>query len=297
MMYWAVRDDGNFEIIDGQQRTISIAQYVEGDFSFDGRYFENLQKNEKEKFLNYKLTVYFCSGTDSERLEWFEIINIAGVKLSDQELKNAVYSGSWVSDAKRYFSKRGCVAYQIGSRYLSGKMIRQEYLETAIKWISDGDIKEYMGKHQHDPNASALWKYFESVINWVEATFTKYRKEMKGVSFGDLYAEFKDVEFDIDKLEKEISELMEDEDVKNKKGIYSYVLNRKEKYLNIRAFTKKQRREAYEKQKGICVKCQEYFDIDDMEADHITPWHEGGKTIAKNCQMLCKDCNRRKSGK
>ena len=264
---------------------------------FDGRYFENLQKNEKEKFLNYKLTVYFCSGTDSERLEWFEIINIAGVKLSDQELKNAVYSGSWVSDAKRYFSKRGCVAYQIGSRYLSGKMIRQEYLETAIKWISDGDIKEYMGKHQHDPNASALWKYFESVINWVEATFTKYRKEMKGVSFGDLYAEFKDVEFDIDKLEKEISELMEDEDVKNKKGIYSYVLNRKEKYLNIRAFTKKQRREAYEKQKGICVKCQEYFDIDDMEADHITPWHEGGKTIAKNCQMLCKDCNRRKSGK
>jgi predicted SprT family Zn-dependent metalloprotease len=176
-------------------------------------------------------------------------------------------------------------------------MIRQEYLETAIKWISDGDIKEYMGKHQHDPNASALWKYFESVINWVEATFTKYRKEMKGVSFGDLYAEFKDVEFDIDKLEKEISELMEDEDVKNKKGIYSYVLNRKEKYLNIRAFTKKQRREAYEKQKGICVKCQEYFDIDDMEADHITPWHEGGKTIAKNCQMLCKDCNRRKSGK
>ena len=297
VMYWAVRDDGNFEIIDGQQRTISIAQYVEGDFSFQGRYFNNLQDDEKEIFLNYKLTVYFCSGTDSERLEWFEIINIAGVKLSDQELRNAVYSGSWVSDAKRYFSKRGCVAYRIGNRYLSGKMIRQEYFETAIKWISDGDVKEYMGKHQHDLDAKKLWNYFESVINWVEATFTEYRKEMKGRNWGVMYNELKNVEFDSDKVEEEVSELMKDRDVTNKKGVYSYVLTRKEKHLNIRTFENEEKRESYERQKGICVKCQEHFELSGMQADHIKPWHEGGKTISENCQMLCKDCNRRKSGK
>ena len=185
----------------------------------------------------------------------------------------------------------------MGSSYLKGVAIRQHYLETTINWISDGSIEQYMAKNQHKPNANELWLYFQSVINWIKVVFPKYRKEMKGVSFGSLYNEFKDTEFDADKLEEEISELMEDENVKNKKGIYSYVLTRKEKHLNIRAFTKKQRRESYEKQKGICVKCKQHFELDEMEADHITPWHEGGKTIAENCQMLCKDCNRRKSGK
>jgi len=104
VMYWAVREDGKFEVIDGQQRTISICQYIEGDFAFNNRYFHNLQKDEQEQLLNYKLMVYFCSGEDSEKLEWFKTINIAGEKLTDQELRNAVYSGSWVSDAKRYFS-------------------------------------------------------------------------------------------------------------------------------------------------------------------------------------------------
>ena len=105
VMYWAVRDDGDFEVIDGQQRTISVCQYVEGDFAFNNKYFHNLQDDEKKQILDYKLMVYLCSGTDSEKLEWFKIINIAGEKLTDQELRNAVYSGSWVSDAKRYFSK------------------------------------------------------------------------------------------------------------------------------------------------------------------------------------------------
>ena len=141
VMYWAVREDKNFEMIDGQQRTISICQFVEGDFAFNSRYFHNLQANEREQILNYKLMVYLCSGTDSERLEWFKIINIAGAKLTDQELRNAVYSGSWVSDVKRYFSKNGCPAYGIGSGYLNGSPIRQEYLETAIKWISEGNIE------------------------------------------------------------------------------------------------------------------------------------------------------------
>src|SRR5690554_1338849 len=297
VMYWAVRDDGGFEVIDGQQRTISICQYVNGDFAHNFMYFHNLQNDQKEQILNYKLMVYICSGTDSEKLEWFKTINIAGEKLTEQELRNAVYSGSWVSDAKRYFSKNACPAYQIGSDYLTGSPIRQEYFETAIDWISDGNIEVYMSNHQHDPNASALWRYFQDVISWVKATFTTYRKDMKGVEWGFLYNEFKDEIYDTKKLETEISELMQDEDVTRKSGIYAYVLTKKEKYLSIRSFTDKQKREAYERQLGICPKCENHFQLNEMEADHITPWHEGGKTTSDNCQMLCKHDNRIKSGK
>ncbi len=299
VMYWAVRNDGNFEVIDGQQRTISLCQYVKGTFSYKNIFFYNLQDNQQEQILNYNLMVYLCSGTDSEKLEWFKIINIAGVELTNQELRNAVYSGSWVSDAKRYFSKYGCPAYEIGKKHLNGSPIRQDYLETVISWINKDNIEDYMSKHQHDENAKTLWLYFESVINWVKAVFPEERKEMKGVNWGFLYNRFKDEnkESDYKKLEEKIAKLMEDEDVTNKKGIYSYVLTEDEKYLNIRAFTDKQKREAYEKQKGICTKCKEHFEIEEMEADHIKPWHEGGKTTAENCQMLCKDDNRKKSGK
>ncbi|MDO3380463.1 HNH endonuclease family protein [Geoalkalibacter halelectricus] len=297
VMYWAVREDGNFEVIDGQQRTISVCQFIEGDFAFNDRYFHNLQKDEQEQILGYNLMVYLCSGTDTEKLEWFKTINIAGEKLTDQELKNAVYAGSWVSDAKRYFSKTGCPAYGLGGDYLSGTAIRQDYLETVIGWISAGDINGYMARHQHKPNANALWLYFQSVIAWVQTTFPVYRKEMKGLAWGDLYNAFKDQEFDPKKLEREISRLMEDEDVTNKRGIYFYVLDGKERHLNIRLFNKNQRREAYERQNGICLVCKKPFEIDEMEADHTTPWHEGGKTTAENCRMLCKDDNRRKSGK
>lgn len=296
VMYWAVCDDGTYEVIDGQQRTISICQYVEGDFAFNGRYFHNLQSDEQEQILNYKLMIYLCSGTDSQKLEWFRTINIAGEKLTDQELRNAVYAGSWLSDAKRYFSKTDCPAQSIGGDYLVGAPNRQEYLETVISWINNGDIEAYMAKQQHKPNANELWLYFQSVISWVRATFVKYRKEMKGVDWGSLYAEFKDKEFDSVKLEVEISRLMADEDISRKKGIYHYVLTRKERHLNIRAFTENQKREAYERQQGICTVCEEHFLIGEMEADHITPWHAGGKTTAENCQMLCKDDNRRKSG-
>ena len=295
VMYWAVREDGNFEVIDGQQRTISICQYVKGDFSIDGTYFHSLPTDKSEQILNYTLMVYFCSGEDSEKLDWFETINIAGKVLTKQELRNAVFSGSWVSDAKRYFSKNS--RPKIGDEYLSGSANRQEYLETAIDWISDGNIKEYMSKNQHEPNANELWLYFQSVISWIKATFPKYRKEMKGLKWGFFYNDYKDQKFDSKKLEEQITELMIDEDVQNKKGIYSYVLTGKEKYLNIRAFSDKQKREAYERQKGICVECKQHFELNEMEADHIDPWHSGGKTTAENCQMLCREDNRRKSGK
>ncbi len=298
VMYWAVRDDGSYEIIDGQQRTISICQYINGDFAFDFMYFHNLPNNHQEQILNYPLMIYICSGTDSEKLDWFKTINIAGVKLSDQELRNAVYAGSWVSDAKRYFSKSSCVAHQIGSDYLNGSPIRQDYLETAISWISDGNIESYMAKHQHDPNASALWRYFQDVITWVDSTFTKKRKKMmKGVDWGTLYNEFKNQTFDTKAIEEEIAKLVLDDDVTSEKGIYPYILTRNEKYLSIRAFTNSMKIKAYERQKGICPVCKNHFEINEMEADHIIPWHKGGKTEDKNCQMLCMFDNRTKSGK
>lgn len=295
VMYWAVKDDDKYEIIDGQQRTISICQYVEGDFAFEGRYFHNLQSDEKEQILNYKLMIYFCNGTPSERLDWFETINIAGIQLKEQELRNAVYSGPFITDAKRYFSKTGCPVYQIAGDYLNGVSLRQDYLETAIKWISNDSINEYMATHQHEDNANELWLYIQAVINWVKVVFPTYRHEMKGVEWGFLYNQYKDKKFSTNEIEDEVKKLMLDDDVTNKKGIYRYVLSRNEKYLNIRKFTENQKREAYEKQQGLCPICKKVFDIKEMEADHITPWREGGKTSSENCQMLCKEDNRIKS--
>jgi hypothetical protein len=296
VMYWAVRDGGGFEVIDGQQRTISICQYVEGEFALDGKYFHNLQKDKQEIILNYKLMIYLCEGEDSEKLEWFSTINIAGEKLTEQELRNAVYSGPWVSDAKRFFSKTGCAAYGLGSDYLNGSPIRQDYLETTIKWISNDEIKKYMAQHQHDPDANELWLYYQSVINWVKTIFSKYRKEMKGVQWGELYNKHHHKKLDSKKIEEQISTLMMDDDVTNKKGIYEFVLTGKEKHLNIRTFTDNQKRESYERQNGVCVVCKNKFELNEMEADHITPWHAGGKTSSDNCQMLCREDNRRKSG-
>lgn len=298
VMYWMVREDGNYEVLDGQQRTISIGQYVTGEFSLNDRFFHNLTDEEQELILDYELMIYFCEGTDKERLDWFRIINIAGEKLTEQELRNAVYTGPWLSDAKLKFSKSNCAAYLLandGGQLVSGSPIRQEYLETAFRWINDGKIEDYMAKHQHDSNADELWSYFQEVIAWVRQNFANYRREMSGVEWGELYNKFKDSKPDADKLETEIKELMQDEDVTKKPGIYPYILTRQEKYLSVRAFTDKMKREAYERQNGKCSKCGKHFEIEEMEADHITPWVEGGKTIAENCQMLCKEDNRRKS--
>jgi len=294
VFYWATRQDGGYELIDGQQRTVSISQFVNGDFAFNSRYFHNLQADEKEQILNYRIMVYECSGTDSEKLEWFKTINIAGEKLTEQELRNAVYSGTWVSDAKRYFSKTGCAAYNLAGDYMTGSAIRQDYLETTIRWISENQIENYMGKNQDKPNANELWLYFQKVIAWTQATFPKYRAEMKSVQWGELFNEFGSKELDSKALESTISGLMLDEDVTNKKGIYHFVLSGQEKQLNIRAFSPNQKREAFERQKGICPICKKTFTLEEMEGDHITPWSNGGKTDAKNCQMLCKEDNRRK---
>lgn len=302
VMYWAAQDDGAFEIVDGQQRTISIGQYINSDFSVNGQYFHNLTLEEQANILDYELMVYLCSGTHRDKLDWFRTVNIAGEKLYDQELRNAVYSGSWVSDAKGWFSRSGCPAAGLGGDYLTGSPLRQDYLQTVIKWIADAedakDIEDYMAIHQHDENANALWEYFRSVIDWIEATFTKKRKRMmKGVDWGILYNIFKYAELDPVDIEKRTARLVLDDDVENKRGIYPYILTRDEKHLNIRAFKPGMMQKVYELQNGECAICGKEFDIADMEADHITPWSEGGKTIAENCQMLCRACNRKKAAK
>ncbi len=302
VMYWSVvkNDNGEvtgYEILDGQQRTISFCQYMQGVFSIDNKYFHSLTADERAQIENYDLYIYICDGTDSEKLEWFKTINIAGEKLTDQELRNAVYAGPWLTDAKRHFSKTGCAAYGLAEKYMNGSPIRQDYLQSALKWISDGNIEEYMSRHQFDDNTSELWQYFQTVISWAQMLFPNYRKEMKGLEWGEFYNKYHNNSYDAQKMEEEINRLMQDEDVTAKKGIYEYLLCGDERYLSIRAFTDNMKREAYERQRGICSECSRHFEIDEMEADHITPWSQGGKTVAENCQMLCRDCNRRKSDK
>ncbi len=305
IMYWSVVNDNEYEMIDGQQRTLSICEFYTHDFHIVDNdrgvlFFGTLTDEEKEQFLNYELTVYFCSGTDKEKLDWFRVINIAGEKLLDQELRNAVYVGPFVTDARRHFSKNGCPAYKIGGDYMTGKLEEQAYLETILKWVArkeDMTIDKYMAVHQFDPNANKLWAYYMQIVTWVRSTFIKYRKEMKGLDWGALYDEFGDGIYDTAELEKRIHDLMEDDEIMKKSGIYRYVLSGDIRDLSFRAFDKKQKREAYERQQGICVHCGKHFELEEMEADHITPWKEGGITVAENCQMLCRNCNRIKGGK
>ncbi|EEO7741962.1 DUF262 domain-containing protein [Campylobacter upsaliensis] len=320
IMYWVKNVDSSaeceYEVLDGQQRTISICEYVKGSFSIQwkdkSQYFHTLSKDLQEKFLDYKLDVYVCQGEESEKLEWFKTINIAGETLTNQELRNAVYASAWLSDAKLRFSKPNGLAVQRGAKYLSGSAIRQEFLESAIAWIVDSrkdeKICEYMAKNAKDSkNADELWEYFAKVIDWVEMKFEKYRKEMKGLEWGLLYNAYKDKPLDAKELESKIVELMQDDEVGNKKGVYAYLLSGDEKHLSLRAFSESIKRAVYEKQGGVCansdghikgVKCpneNEKLDIEQMEADHIIPWSKGGKTEKENCQMLCVKCNRAKS--
>lgn len=305
-MYWSVDADGNFEMIDGQQRTLSICGFYTHDFHIEAPergtlYYSTLSDDEKQQFLNYELTVYFCEGSDKEKLDWFRVINIAGEKLLDQELLNAVYSGPFIADARRHFSKNGCPAFNIGSNFLSGTAIEQTYLATILRWAARHDgvdkVDKYMALHQFDANANQLWAYFVAIITWVKSTFTTYRREMKGLDWGAIYDEFHKNIYDTVQLEKRIHDLMEDDEIMRKHGIYRYVLSGDLRDLSFRTFDRRQRRETYERQNGICVHCGKHFELEEMEADHIKPWKDGGTTIAENCQMLCVNCNRTKGAK
>jgi len=297
-MYWVRKEDGTYEVLDGQQRTISICQFMANEFSieFGGKtcLYQTFQKDMKELFDNYLLDVYVCEGGDTEKLEWFKTINIAGERLTDQEIRNAIYSGEWLTEAKKYFSRVGGPAIKKGDDYVSASVIRQELLEKALKWIglaTSHTIEEYMALHQHDKECSELWQYYCKVIEWVETTFTHRRKEMKQVDWGELYHEFKDHKYNSVVLNQEVDLLMQDDDVTAKAGIYKYVLTRQERWLNIRAFSPSDKRSAYEKQHGVCPGCGQHFAFEQMEADHIKPWSKGGKTEPNNCQMLCHTCN------
>ena len=349
IMYWAKTGDDTWEVLDGQQRTLSICEYCghirdgirSGTFSVklpghgtdkedDAKNFCNLSDEDKEQILNYKLHIYQCDGTANEKLDWFEIVNTAGLELTQQELNNAVYTGTWLTDAKKKFSRtvaqNGYIAKAYG-KYLTGDPERQEYLETALEWMVDKEnrdnekknqenqeksnapkrtVKDYMADHQHDPNADALFNYFESVMRWIKATFKCYEdyvKEMKGLPWGVFYNQYagNTMHLNSDAVAKRLSELMDDDDVTNKRGIFEYILSGEdkehEKNLHIRAFTLSQKRSQYGKQNGKCVKCGKACRLEDMEADHITPWSEGGHTTPDNLQLLCKTCNRTKSDK
>jgi len=298
-MYWVKNKNGTFEVLDGQQRTISVCSYISGDFSLDYKFFHNLTEGEKDILLDYELFIYMCEGSEKDKLEWFKIVNIAGEKLTSQELRNAIYTGPWLSDAKLHFSKSNCPAYNLGKNYINGKLNRQDFLETALAWISlknECQIEDYMSEHQHDNDANELWLYYQEVLSWVQRIFPNYRKKlMKGINWGLFYNLVGQHEFNTNELEEQIQKLLLDEDVTSKKGICPYLITKDEKHLNIRSFSEKVQLEVYQEQDGICVKCGKPFKLEEMQADHIDPWSKGGKTIKENCQMLCSHCNRIKS--
>lgn len=301
-MYWSSDDTGTFELMDGQQRTVSICQYVHEliPVRFDDGHemgFENLPIDQQNRFLDYELSVYICRGEPSEKLTWFRTINIAGQPLNNQELLNAMHTGPWLAAAKQAFSRTECPAYKMGHQYVRGQPIRQDYLEKALAWISSGDVEGYMNRHQWDSDAHELWLYFQAVIAWVKGIFPQYRPIMKGTEWGRIYNEHKDDKLNPEFLENRIAELVLDSEVGDKKGIYEYLLTGEERTLNLRTFDESAKVQKYEEQQGICPVCHEYFDLEEMEADHITPWSSGGKTTIENCQMLCKDDNRRKSNR
>lgn len=313
VMYWSKTGPDTYEVLDGQQRTISIAQYVNRAFPVkvngNDKFFHNLTDNEKNEILDYKLTIYVCEGSDTEKLEWFRIINIAGEVLTAQELLNATYTGPWLSDAKNYFSKRNCVAGQMADGYIKGNPIRQEYLEKALLWISDRDKltsgQMYMAAHQHDIDANDLWLYFQSVINWAKMLFPNKRKGViDAQDWGLLYNKYHAKQYNSNTLENDIKNLLMDDDVTKKAGIIPYVLSDRtkhdEKYLSLRAFTPAQKMRAYERQGHKCPFCvangiDKEYAFEEMQGDHIIPWSQGGHTTDDNLQMLCQKCNNSKS--
>ncbi len=310
VMYWVKRSEDAecpFEVMDGQQRTLSLCEYVAGKFSYDFKNFFNQPEDIQKRILDYRLTVYVCEGEASEKLEWFKTINIAGKPLNEQEINNAVYAGPFVSDAKRHFSKSNCAAFRLGKDLVNGSPIRQDFLRKAIEWMAEHEMRNgrqqtlvgYMAAHQHDHNALPLWTYYQNVLNWVVSTFSmkKFKRIMKGLNWALFYDEYHEQDLDIRSIETRISDLMGDDEIQKPLGIIPYVLTGDEHYLDLRSFPDRTKLAVWERQNHKCALCGKEFDLVFMEGDHITPWREGGRTTPDNCQMLCRECNRRKGSR
>jgi len=283
--YWG-KTSGGFELLDGQQRTMSICNYVEGKFSIPlnnhvSAQFNALSSDQREAILNYVIEVYICEGTESEMLKWFNVINTGGTVLTLQELRNACYTGSWLSDAKKHFSKSNCIALKTASYdstgkdcILKGQPDRQEILETVLHWYADfkgkqGDkvsmIEQIMSECKFTEDASDMFDYFKDAFNWFRNTFVTHRKEMKGIQFGLLYNQYRAVKLNPLQVDTQINTLLQDEDVTKKSGVFEYILSGDEKLLSIRSFSDKVKTETFEKQKGVCPICQETFKKDEMQ--------------------------------
>ena len=316
IMYWmknGKNEDGEplYDLLDGQQRTISFCEYLDGKYEYDGL-VAGASPIRMKQIEDYEITVYICEGNDEERIKWFERINVAGKQLTKQEIRNSTYSGAWCTDAKKNFSRSGCRVGKTFGDYLKGDWIRQEWLETALSWIADRDgltddksgldkIEKYMSAHKDDENANDLIKYFNTVVEWVKNVFHAYRPTMRGLPWGVYYNKYKYVTYTAEDIEEEVAKLMDDDEVQNKKAIYEYVLSghtpATKCRLNFRRFDQKTINTVYKRQDGKCAKCHKPFPIKEMEADHRIPWSKGGKTVIENCQMLCASCNSSKGAK
>lgn len=320
LIYFNKVADDKFEVLDGQQRITSIGRYVTNKFPIKDQngmeqYFDGLNQHIQNQILDTHLLIYECAGTETEIKEWFKIINIKGIPLNDQELLNAVYSGPFVTLAKEEFSNSQNANIQKWSAYVSGTVNRQDYLKTALEWVSNNNISDYMSAHRNDDNIAELKQYFTTVIDWVSSVFQNIEPEMRGLEWGRLYEKYHRQAYDPKIIESKVKELYADPYVKNRKGIFEYVLGGcvDTKLLDVRVFDEATKRAVYAQQTqhaeashtSNCPLCALGHDANkskiwkpsDMDADHVTAWSKGGATDIKNCQMLCKSHNRAKGNK
>ncbi len=326
LIYFNTAEDGRYEVLDGQQRITSIGRFLTSKFAITDehgnvQYFSGLPKEKQELILNTPLTIYVCRGEEAEVKEWFKTINIVGIPLNDQELMNAVYSGEFVTEAKRIFSNSQNSNVMKWSSYIRGDVKRQDYLATALKWLTAKKgitVEEYMSAHRHDKNCEELTSYFNTVIDWVSGKFLMVEREMCGLEWGRLYETYVNTPFSVDEIAERISTLLADENVRNKRGVFEFVLseaanNPQYQLLDIRFFEPSTIKAAYarqtakakEKGKSNCPYCaighdanaNRIWPLKDMDADHVTAWSKGGATTASNCQMLCKPHNRAKGNR
>jgi 5-methylcytosine-specific restriction endonuclease McrA len=319
LIYFNKVAEDKFEVLDGQQRITSIGRFVTNKFAImdngNPKNFDSLAADQQAKIRESTLLVYECEGTETEIKQWFQTINIAGVPLNQQELLNAIYSGTFVTLAKAEFSNSQNANIQKWSAYIKGSANRQDFLERALDWVSKGDIDGYMSRNRANDNINELKTYFNSVIDWVSSVFKDVEKEMQGLEWGRLYECYHSQSYDPDKVSDKVKDLYGDSYVKNRRGIFEYILGGSQhpNLLDVRVFDDATKKSIYAKQtadakaKGIsnCPLCavghdankSKIWDFAEMDADHVTAWSKGGGSSAENCQMLCVTHNRAKGNK